>query len=620
MADSNASLASKVQSVFMMNPSVTPEQLAEGFGVSVDDIQAALSTPFDPNKTQAILSPYSPLDTAGWDEATRDYYTKLMDYRQKLSDMGFIYEDPYLNPQPDPTLSAMGIGMPNFGLMQYQSDPQAYYKNLMQTSADPTSAFQPYTYFTSPTGEGQSEWFGKLTAEPNKQYRLVDTNNDQVVYSGTGLEALQKMKEMVPSLSTKPSETWSLDVSDVGADNWKPTGVQKVNSSTPWFIKAFPYALGALATAGALGAFGGVGGAASGAGGAGAGAAGGATAAGTAGLGAASVAPALGEIVVTGALPTAASLGGTLAGLGAGIGGGLAASSGAGSTAGGGFDGITVSHAPVSGLTLGQGVPGIGAGGLAAAMEGVSPGASNYLDQLSQDVANPSDIVVTGGKTVIPSQAAAAAAIPLAPEIAQAAAQPKPAAKSDTFSNILRGASLIDALIGGGGGNASATPGAGGRLGPIFSSKLPTTSSIPTARQPFAVMPDMTRYGRGTPSLAAQVPQYGGSLPPGFDPETLEWLGPQKEETKAMMYGGYAEGGVDGPGDGRSDSIPAQLSDGEYVIDAETVALLGNGSNKAGAKKLDQFRVNIRRQKGRHLAKGKFSVNAKRPESYLGAK
>jgi hypothetical protein len=74
---------------------------------------------------------------------------------------------------------------------------------------------------------------------------------------------------------------------------------------------------------------------------------------------------------------------------------------------------------------------------------------------------------------------------------------------------------------------------------------------------------------------------------------------------------------VKGPGTGRSDSIAAKLSDGEYVMDAETVALLGDGSSKAGAQKLDQLRVNIRKQKGRALAKGKFSPNAKAPQAYL---
>lgn len=72
-----------------------------------------------------------------------------------------------------------------------------------------------------------------------------------------------------------------------------------------------------------------------------------------------------------------------------------------------------------------------------------------------------------------------------------------------------------------------------------------------------------------------------------------------------------------GAGSGRADTIDAKLSDGEYVIDAETVAMLGDGSNKEGAKRLDAMRGNIRSHKGKALAKGKFSPNAKSPLSYL---
>ena len=72
-----------------------------------------------------------------------------------------------------------------------------------------------------------------------------------------------------------------------------------------------------------------------------------------------------------------------------------------------------------------------------------------------------------------------------------------------------------------------------------------------------------------------------------------------------------------GSGTGRDDTINARLSDGEYVIDAETVALLGDGSTEAGAKRLDQMRAEIRRQKGKNLAKGKISPNAKSPLAYL---
>jgi hypothetical protein len=85
-----------------------------------------------------------------------------------------------------------------------------------------------------------------------------------------------------------------------------------------------------------------------------------------------------------------------------------------------------------------------------------------------------------------------------------------------------------------------------------------------------------------------------------------------------------AEGGLNamsrfvrGGGTGRSDEINAKLSDGEYVIDAETVAMLGDGSSKAGAQRLDQMRENIRQHKGKALAKGKFSPDAKSPLAYL---
>jgi len=72
-----------------------------------------------------------------------------------------------------------------------------------------------------------------------------------------------------------------------------------------------------------------------------------------------------------------------------------------------------------------------------------------------------------------------------------------------------------------------------------------------------------------------------------------------------------------GSGSGRDDTIDARLSDGEYVIDAETVALLGDGSTKAGASKLDKMRAELRKQKGKKLAKGQFSTAAKSPLDYM---
>jgi hypothetical protein len=73
---------------------------------------------------------------------------------------------------------------------------------------------------------------------------------------------------------------------------------------------------------------------------------------------------------------------------------------------------------------------------------------------------------------------------------------------------------------------------------------------------------------------------------------------------------------VQGKGDGQSDDIPAMLADGEYVFDADTVAALGNGSNKAGALQLDRMRQEIRKHK-RSAHHNKIPPKAKSPLEYM---
>jgi hypothetical protein len=98
-------------------------------------------------------------------------------------------------------------------------------------------------------------------------------------------------------------------------------------------------------------------------------------------------------------------------------------------------------------------------------------------------------------------------------------------------------------------------------------------------------------------------------------------LPPMPTTETTGMYKGGALGAVSrfarGAGSGRDDVIDAKLSDGEYVIDAETVALLGDGSSKEGARRLEEMRRKIRQHKGKTLAKGKFSPNAKSPLAYI---
>jgi hypothetical protein len=75
--------------------------------------------------------------------------------------------------------------------------------------------------------------------------------------------------------------------------------------------------------------------------------------------------------------------------------------------------------------------------------------------------------------------------------------------------------------------------------------------------------------------------------------------------TMRYNLGGYSDGGrmLKGPGDGMSDSIPAtiagkqpaRLADGEFVVPADVVSHLGNGSTDAGAKKLYGMMDRIRK-------------------------
>jgi hypothetical protein len=98
-----------------------------------------------------------------------------------------------------------------------------------------------------------------------------------------------------------------------------------------------------------------------------------------------------------------------------------------------------------------------------------------------------------------------------------------------------------------------------------------------------------------------------------FNPTTNEMVPPQKAPQTAA-HGAY----VRGPGTGRSDDIDAKLSDGEYIVDAETVSLLGDGSGSAGARRLDEMRRNLRQHKAANLKKGEFTHKAKMPMKYMG--
>jgi hypothetical protein len=86
-----------------------------------------------------------------------------------------------------------------------------------------------------------------------------------------------------------------------------------------------------------------------------------------------------------------------------------------------------------------------------------------------------------------------------------------------------------------------------------------------------------------------------------------------------MARGGY----LDGQGDGMSDSIPAtiegkqpaRLADGEFVIPADVVSHIGNGSSKAGSKRLYAMLDKVRHARTGNKKQGK-EIKA---EKYLPA-
>jgi hypothetical protein len=89
--------------------------------------------------------------------------------------------------------------------------------------------------------------------------------------------------------------------------------------------------------------------------------------------------------------------------------------------------------------------------------------------------------------------------------------------------------------------------------------------------------------------------------------------------------GGYSDGGrmLKGPGDGMSDSIPARigakqparLADGEFVVPADVVSHLGNGSTDAGAKQLYSMMNKVRNARTGNPKQGRQI----QPRKYLPA-
>lgn len=442
---------------------------------------------------------------------------------------------------------------------------------------------------------------GKIPVFDGQTFKLV--SGGQTAYEGAGIDALREATRLSQDLGGDWRIVGSLPGADPDAaavnalfNSDAPAGIgyggkSKSDFDPKFLIGALPM-LAAVAAPAIGAALGGAGGGAAGAG-----------AAGAAGAGA-------GAAGAAGGLGAGAGLGGAAAAGAAGIGGSIANAAALAPLLAGATAPITVigaTGAGLGGLGAGLGAAGL-AGAGAAALGGSGAGAL------------PGDIVVTGNPNPPPLNLD-----PLGPPIGVGGAatgalnggtgsvtQQAPKSTMDKIIDYLQlgglASGFLGNLFGGGGqsGNGTVPGGLDGALNPLFSKTLPTGTIPGTAGGALGArtMPaqDWERYAmRPEQSFFNYVPQ--GYTPPA-------------QGVKDERYDkGFAVGGD--VSTGRSDDISARLSDGEYVIDAETVALLGDGSSKAGADVLDAFRVNVRKHKGRDLAKGRFSAKAKAPERYM---
>lgn len=137
--------------------------------------------------------------------------------------------------------------------------------------------------------------------------------------------------------------------------------------------------------------------------------------------------------------------------------------------------------------------------------------------------------------------------------------------------------------------------------------------------------------GIGAALMAAQVAGAFGSDAKAPEPEQLKTTKMNWNKSIAnKARGGSIEGQaavpqgalglLKGAQAGQDDSVPINASHGEYVMDADVVAALGDGNTDAGAAKLDAMRENIRKHK-RSAPPSKIPPKAKPVKAYLkGAK
>lgn len=141
---------------------------------------------------------------------------------------------------------------------------------------------------------------------------------------------------------------------------------------------------------------------------------------------------------------------------------------------------------------------------------------------------------------------------------------------------------------------ATAAPAAAPAASSAPALTAPAASSAPalTARTPPAAMQAPT-LGNMPPSMPASsgISSLAARLYPSLYNSQFrqQMMSPfARQGLASFAEGGYPRrtGQISGPGTEKSDSIPAMLSDGEFVMTAKAVRGAGKGDRRAGAKKM----------------------------------
>lgn len=287
----------------------------------------------------------------------------------------------------------------------------------------------------------------------------------------------------------------------------------------------------------------------------------------------------------------------------------------------------TVSYAPVGagGAGAGTGTAAKSGGSLLGALGGNSSGGGVFGNALSSITSNPLQAALLGTQLYSMSQA------PALPTLAQQQA----ASQGPTFSANLpqytatqtrnpiadyytygyspqptQISTTLTPTTGQGTGNAPISLAVGGFARP----RLPGAPHLGTAPRrnsgaglaQLGALSHMRRAGAmSAPAAAPASPMGGGALSAG--PPMMARGGLFARQGQVQMGTGTK---------GQADKVPAYLSEDEFVMPADVVSSLGDGSSDAGGGVLQKFVANVRAHKAQ-TGKDGMPPRAKSPEQYL---